>query len=113
MNYHSLKAQPAIEKQIKRKIKIIDLCWLSDIDIDSLLKEIGKSDRVLIVDECRKSGCHGEGLMASLYEKTKNNLSIKLHAAKDSFIPLGVAATSTLPDYKTIIKHSIELYNNG
>ena len=50
--------------------------------------------------------------MASLYEKSKGNLDIKLHAAEDSFIPLGVAATSTLPDYKTITHHSIELINN-
>jgi len=38
---------------------------------------------------------------------------MRLHAAEDSFIPLGEAATSTLPDYKTITKHSLELYNNG
>ena len=111
--YQSLKAQPEIEKKIKKKIKIIDLCWLSDIDIDSILNEIGNSEKVLIVDECRKSGCHGEGLLASLYKKSKGHLSIKLHAAEDSFIPLGVAATSTLPNYETIIRHSIELYKNA
>ena len=111
--YHSLKAQPEIEKQIKKKIKVIDLCWLSDIDIDSIIKEIGKSNKVLIVDECRSSGCHGEGLMALLYENSKNNISIKLHAAEDSFIPLGEAATSTLPNYNTIIHHAIELHKNG
>ena len=111
--YQSLKAQPEIEKKIKKKIKIIDLCWLSDINIDSILSEIGNSGKVLIVDECRMSGCHGEGLMALLYEKSKNNLSIKLHAAEDSFIPLGVAATSTLPNCETIIHHSIELYKNA
>ena len=110
--YHSLKAQPEIEKKINRKIKIIDICWLSDINIDVLLKEIGQCKKVLIVDECRRSGCHGEGLMASLYEKSKNDLDIKLHAAEDSFIPLGIAATSTLPDYETITHHSIELINN-
>ena len=110
--YHALKAQPEIEKKLKKKIKIIDLCWLSDIDINSILDEIGRSDKVLIVDECRRSGCHGEGLMASLYEQSKNNLSIKLHAAEDSFIPLGIAATSTLPNHETIIQHSIELYKN-
>ena len=82
-------------------------------DIDSIIKEIGKSNKVLIVDECRRSGCHGEGLMASLYERSKNNLSVKLHAAEDSFIPLGVAATSTLPNHKTITQHSIDLYKNG
>ena len=76
------------------------------------LKEIGQCKKVLIVDECRRSGCHGEGLMASLYEKSKNDLDIKLHAAEDSFIPLGIAATSTLPDYETITHHSIELINN-
>ena len=111
--YYALKAQPEIEKKLKKKIKIIDLCWLSDIDIDSIIKEIGKSNKVLIVDECRRSGCHGEGLMASLYERSKNNLSVKLHAAEDSFIPLGVAATSTLPNHKTITQHSIDLYKNG
>ena len=111
--YQSLKAQPEIEKKIKKKIKIIDLCWLSDIDLDSILNEIGNSEKVLIVDECRKSGCHGEGLLASLYKKSKGHLSIKLHAAEDSFIPLGVAATSTLPNYETIIRHSIELYKNA
>ena len=111
--YYALKAQPEIEKKLKKKIKIIDLCWLSDIDIDSIIKEIGKSNKVLIVDECRRSGCHGEGLMASLYERSKNNLSVKLHAAEDSFIPLGVAATSTLPNHETITQHSIDLYKNG
>ena len=110
--YHALKAQPEIEKKINRKIKIIDICWLSDINVDGLLKEIGQCKKVLIVDECRRSGCHGEGLMASLYEKSKNDLDIKLHAAEDSFIPLGIAATSTLPDYETITHHSIELINN-
>ena len=110
--YHALKAEPEIEKKINRKIKIIDICWLSDINVDGLLKEIGQCKKVLIVDECRRSGCHGEGLMASLYEKSKNDLDIKLHAAEDSFIPLGIAATSTLPDYETITHHSIELINN-
>ena len=111
--YHALKAQPEIEKKINRKIKIIDICWLSDINVDGLLKEIGQCKKVLIVDECRRSGCHGEGLMASLYEKSKNDLDIKLHAAEDSFIPLGIAATSTLPNYETITHHSIVLINHG
>ena len=111
--YHSLRAQPDIEKKIKNKIKIIDLCWLSDISIENILKEIGESNKILIVDECRSTGSHGEGLMALLYERSKNNISIKLHAAENSFIPLGEAATSTLPDYKTIIHQSIKLYKNG
>jgi len=34
-----------------------------------------------------------------------------LHAAKDSFIPLGVSATSTLPSKKSIIQKGIDLIN--
>ena len=42
---------------------------------------------------------------------TKKPLKIKLHAAENSFIPLGKAATVTLPSKQSIIDHAIELYN--
>jgi 2-oxoisovalerate dehydrogenase E1 component len=67
---------------------------------------------VLIVEECRRSGSYGEGLMSLLYSKSKNNMSIKLHAAEDSFIPLGDAATSTLPSQESIISHALSTYKN-
>jgi 2-oxoisovalerate dehydrogenase E1 component len=111
--YHSLKALPEIEKKIKKKIKVIDLCWLSDINIDHLIAEIGLSNKILIVDECRRSGSYGEGLMSSLYSKVKNKYDINLHAAADSFIPLGDAATSTLPNSQTITFNALQLYQNA
>ena len=111
--YHSLKAKPEIEKKIKKKIKVIDLCWLSDININQLIFEIEPSNKILIVDECRRSGSYGEGLMSSLYSKVKNKFEIDLHAAEDSFIPLGDAATSTLPNSQTITLQALELYDNA
>jgi len=108
--YLSLQAQKEIEKKLKRKIKVIDLRWLSDIDIPKLLKAIGSCENVLIVDECRRTGCHGEGLFTQLMS-TKKQLNIKLHAAEDSFISLGVAATATLPSKESIIKNALELVN--
>ena len=107
----SLQAKPEIEKQLKKKIKIIDLRWLSHIDIPMLIKAIGTCENVLIVDECRKTGCHGEGLLAQLVSESKKLLKIKLHAAEDSFIPLGDAATVTLPSRVSIVKNAIELVN--
>ena len=41
-------------------------------------------------------------------DKEKN---IKLHAAEDSFIPLGVAATATLPSKESIIKNALDMIN--
>jgi len=109
--YLSLQAQKEIEKKLKKKIKIIDLRWLSDIDIQKLLKAIGTCENVLIVDECRRTGCHGEGLFAQLVSQSNKPLNIKLHAAEDSFISIGVAATATLPSKESIIENALELVN--
>ena len=109
--YLSLQAQKEIEKKLKKKIKVIDLRWLSDMDIPKLLKAIGTCKNVLIVDECRRTGCHGEGLFSRLVSESKKPLKVKLHAAEDSFISLGVAATATLPSKESIIEHALELVN--
>ena len=109
--YISLQAQQEIEKKIKKKIQIVDLRWLSEINVKNLLRTIGSSSRVLIVEECRKSGSYGEGLLADLQLASQNSLKIKLHAAKDSFITIGEVATSTLPNKDSIIKAAEELYN--
>ena len=39
-------------------------------------------------------------------------MSIKLHAAENSFIPLGDAATSTLPSQQSIVDQALGLFNN-
>ena len=109
--YLSLQAKKVIEKKLKKKIKVIDLRWLSDIDINQLLNSIGTCKRVLIVDECRRSGCYGEGIFNRLIDESTRPLNIKLHAAEDSFISLGVAATATLPSKESIIQNSLELVN--
>ncbi len=90
---------------------MIDLRWLSDIDVPKLLKAVGTCKHVLIVDECRRSGCHGEGLFIRLTEASAKPLNIKLHAAEDSFIPLGKAATVTLPSKESITKNALEMVN--
>ncbi len=44
--------------------------------------------------------------------KLKSNIVVKLHSAEDSFIPLGMAATSTLPDSQSIYNNAIKLYKD-
>ena len=107
----SLQAQKEIERKIKKKIKVIDLRWLSDIDISKLFKSIGKCENILLVDECRQKGCYLEGLYASLANESKIPLKIKLHAADDSFISIGKASNVTLPSKESIIKNALELIN--
>ena len=106
-----MQAKLEIEKQINKTIKIIDLRWLSDINISDLIKSIGKCSKILVVDECRKNGCYGEGLVFDIITASNNPIDIRLHAAENSFIPLGEAATVTLPSKESIIDNAIELYN--
>ena len=109
--YLSIQAKKEIEKKINKKIQIIDLCWLSDINIRKIIKTIGSCKKVLIVDECRRTGCHGEGLLAQLSSATNSDIILRLHAAEDSFIPIGEAAKITLPSKNSIIKKAISLVN--
>lgn len=109
--YLSMKAKVEIEKKLNKKIKIIDLRWLSNINIASLMKSVGKCSKILIVDECRKNGCYGEGLVVDIFTASTKPLKIRLHAAENSFIPLGKAATVTLPSKESIIDNAIKLYN--
>jgi len=89
----------------------VDLRWLSEIDINNLLNIIGDTSHILIVDECRRSGSYGEGLLADLQTACARPFKFKLHASKNSFIPIGEGATSTLVSKDSIIKAAIELYN--
>ena len=109
--YLSLQAQKEIENKLKKKIKVIDLRWLSNIDIPKLMKAISACENVLVVDECRRTGCHGEGLVTQLVGELKKPINIKLHAAEDSFISLGIAATATLPSKESIIQKALEMVN--
>ena len=110
--YLSMQAKPEIEKTIKKQIKIIDLCWLSNIDILQLKNLIGDCKYILIVDECRKTGSIGESIVSNLYESNDFKGKIKLHAAKDSFIPIGKSATSTLPTKETIVINALNIIND-
>ena len=44
-----------------------------------------------------------------LSQSTNKALDIFLHAAEDSFIPLGVSATVTLPSTESIINNALDL----
>jgi 2-oxoisovalerate dehydrogenase E1 component len=72
---------------------------------------IGDCSNILIVEECRKSGSYGEGLLADLHVTCKQPFKLKLHASKNSFIPIGDGATSTLVSKDSIVKAALELFN--
>ena len=107
--YLSRQAEKILKEKHGLKIRIIDIRWLAPLPEKSVLHAIRGCARVLIVDECRRTGSQSEALMSLLSEKADPALKYARITADDSFIPLGPAATVPLPSCKSIIKAALAL----
>ncbi len=80
-------------------VRIVDIRWLSPLPEAAILDATAGCARVLIVDECRRSGGPSEALMALFAEAGRPASRL---AATDSFIATGPAYAATMPSVETI-----------
>ena len=80
--------------------RVIDLRWLSPLPVQSLLEAVQGCERVLIVDECRRTGGPAEGLMALFAEQ---GILASRVVSEDSFIATGPAYAATMPSVGSIV----------
>ncbi|WP_020409718.1 thiamine pyrophosphate-dependent enzyme [Hahella ganghwensis] len=106
--YLSRQAAQSLEEAGIR-LRIIDLRWLLPLPADALLAAIKDCKHVLVVDECRRTGSVSEEIMTLLMEAGWDRSRVARLSAEDSFIPLGKAATSTLPSRDSITEAAREL----
>ena len=88
-------------------MRIIDLRWLAPLPEAALLEAVAGCRRVLIVDECRRTGSQSEALMALFAERTRV-LAARV-TAQDSFIATGPAYAATLPSRDDIVATALRL----
>ncbi|HCU66259.1 MAG TPA: MFS transporter [Rheinheimera sp.] len=88
---------------------VLDLRYLVPLHIEKIAKAIGQTQKVLIVDECRRRGSLSEELFTALHEHKPNWYQLSRLCAQDSFIPLGSAAYTVLPSVAQIIEQSLML----
>ncbi len=88
--------------------RVVDLRWIAPLPEDDIVREARATGRVLVVDETRKSGGIGEGVVAALVDRGFEG-KIRRVASADSFIPLGDAALTVLLDEATIEAAAREL----
>jgi 2-oxoisovalerate dehydrogenase E1 component len=88
--------------------RVVDLRWLSPLPVADIVRESAATGRVLIVDETRRSGGVGEGVLAALVDAGFVGVARRV-ASIDSFIPLGPAARHVLVGEDSIMQgaHSI------
>lgn len=85
-------------------VHVMDLRWLAPLPVADFLEHAARSDAVLVVDECRRTGGGvAEALLAALAEddRTRGALVLRL-TAHDTYVPLGAAANHVLPQEEDI-----------
>lgn len=109
--YLSRQAEAKLKAQ-GYDVRVIDLNWLHPLPMESLLGALAGVERILIVDECRKTGSLSEQLYTELREQLLTAPIVRV-TAEDSFIPLAKAAYLVLPSVEQIVASALELLTMG
>ncbi|MFY1651372.1 transketolase C-terminal domain-containing protein [Solwaraspora sp. WMMB762] len=75
--------------------RVVDLRWLAPLPVADIIREATATGRVLVVDETRRSGGVGEGVLAALVEAGYVGAAARI-AALDTYVPLGPVANQVL-----------------
>ena len=108
----SLQAVKRLEEEHDIACRVIDLRWLSPLNIKSIRDACAPCRRVLIVDETRETGSVSEEIMTRLVESDLD-IPFSRVTAKDSFIPLGKAFAATLPSVQEIYETALKSFKKG
>jgi 2-oxoisovalerate dehydrogenase E1 component len=83
--------------------RVLDLRWLNHYDVTWMMQHVEECGRALIVDEGRRSGGLGEGLVTAIVENARRVIPMRRVVGEDTYIPLGPAANAVLPSEEQIL----------
>jgi len=87
---------------------VLDLRWIAPMPVADLVEAATACGRVLVVDETRRSGGVGEGIITALVEHGFRG-EMRRVSSRDSFIPLGPAADHVLLGEEEILAVAREM----
>ena len=108
----SLRAQLRLARDHGLDARVVDLRWLAPLPVDDLIAEANASGRVLVIDETRRTGGVGEGVLAALVEGGFRGPMNRV-SALDSFVPLGAAANLVLVGESDVIDAAVNLLSRS
>lgn len=104
----SLRAARRLEQETGARARVLDLRWLVPLPERDVVEHARECGRLLVVDECRKSGNVSEALAAAVLDAGLQVRFARVTGA-DSYIPLGDAANLVLVDESEILAAAREL----
>jgi 2-oxoisovalerate dehydrogenase E1 component len=104
----SLKAAKKLAEYHQKQVRVMDLRWLQPLNSKAIKQIAQEFDKILVVDEGRRSGCVGEGVITVLNTPSTRIQQIRLIAGSDCFTPLADAAGLVLPNVETIYQQLLQ-----
>jgi 2-oxoisovalerate dehydrogenase E1 component len=111
--YRSLRAAKTLQDEHGIAARVVDLRWLQPLNLDLVEREALHTGRLLVVDECRRSGGPGEAILAGVAERCGGAVTCSLLAGEDCFIPLGPAMDVVLPNEERIVDAALRLHTRS
>lgn len=105
----SLRCARKLEK-VDIDVRVVDLRWIAPLPIADIEHHARATRRVLVVDETRRTGGVGEGVIAALVDAGFDGV-VRRVASEESFIPLGDAALEVLLSEDSIIDASGRIFH--
>jgi 2-oxoisovalerate dehydrogenase E1 component len=99
----SLQAARRLRDEAGVRARVVDLRWLNPLPFDALRRHAAECGRVLVVDECRRTGAGiADAIIADLAEHAFDG-DLRGLRAVDSFVPLGPATAAVLLGLEQIV----------
>ncbi len=115
MRHHCLKAVELLEKK-NIDVELIDLISLKPFDMETISRSIKKTNRVIIVEECMKTGGIGAELIALINENCFDDLDCRPIRLSSQDIPTpynGQLENLTIIQPHQIVETAEKIINTG
>lgn len=109
----SLRAARRLLAEDGIRLRVLDLRWLAPLPMDVVAQQAHDVGRVLVVDECRATGGGiADAVVAGLVEGG-SAAALATVRARDSYVPLGPAASQVLVTEDDVVAASRRLARSG
>lgn len=107
--YLSRQAQKLLHEEHQLRSKLIDIRWLAPLPEQQLAQQLSGYKKILVVDECRRTGSLSEQIITWITETCQDNPLTSRLTAEDCFIPIGQSWQYVLPSKNSIVDAALEL----
>jgi 2-oxoisovalerate dehydrogenase E1 component len=105
----ALRAARTVLAHTGKRTRVIDLRWLQPLNEAAIRRHAGDCDRILVLDEGRRSAGIGEGVLTAIVEGGLGHKPLRRIVGDDTYTPLAAAANLILPTDQTVAAALLEL----